>query len=68
MTRPLAAFAVAVGLVAAVAAWAETPKFSSISPFGASRRGNGGHRLRLEPRGEGPPDRAFLGRGHADQR
>ncbi len=37
MTRPLAAFAVAVGLVAAVAAWAETPKFSSMSPFGARR-------------------------------
>ncbi len=40
MTRPLAAFAVAVGLVAAVAAWAETPKFSSIGPFGV-RRGEG---------------------------
>jgi len=40
MSRPLAAFAVAVGLVGAVAAWAETPKFSSTSPFGA-RRGEG---------------------------
>jgi hypothetical protein len=40
MTRPLAAFAVAVGLVAAVAAWAETPKVSSISPLGV-RRGEG---------------------------
>ena len=37
MNRPLAAFAVAVGLVAAVAAWAETPKFSSIGPLGARR-------------------------------
>ena len=37
MTRPLAALAVAVGLVAAVAAWAETPKFSSIGPLGARR-------------------------------
>ena len=37
MTRPLAAFAVAVGLVAAVAAWAETPKFSSVGPYGARR-------------------------------
>ena len=40
MTRPLAALAVAVGLVGAVAAWAETPKFSSIGPLGA-RRGEG---------------------------
>jgi hypothetical protein len=40
MTRPFAAFAVAVGLVAAVAAWAETPKFSSVGPLGA-RRGEG---------------------------
>ena len=37
MTRPLAALAVAVGLVATVAALAETPKFSSIGPFGARR-------------------------------
>ena len=37
MTRPLAALAVAVGLVAAVAAWAETPKFSSVGPLGARR-------------------------------
>jgi hypothetical protein len=40
MTRPLAAFAVAFGLVAAVAAWAETPKLSSMSPLGV-RRGEG---------------------------
>jgi hypothetical protein len=37
MARPLAALAVAVGLVAAVAAWAETPKVTSNSPFGARR-------------------------------
>ena len=37
MTRPLAAVAVAVGMVAAVAAWAETPKFTSIGPLGARR-------------------------------
>jgi hypothetical protein len=40
MTRSLAAFAVAVGLVAAFAAWAETPKVSSNSPLGV-RRGEG---------------------------
>jgi hypothetical protein len=40
MTRPLAALAVAVGLVAAFAAWAETPKVSSMSPLGV-RRGEG---------------------------
>jgi hypothetical protein len=37
MIRPLAALGVAVGLVAAVAAWAETPKFSSVGPYGARR-------------------------------
>ncbi len=36
MTRPLAAFSVAVGLVAA-ASWAEAPKLSSNNPFGARR-------------------------------
>ena len=39
MSRALAAFAVALGLIAA-AAWAESPKVSSNSPFGA-RRGEG---------------------------
>ena len=39
MTRPLAAFSVAVGLVAAAVAatWAEAPKLASNSPFGARR-------------------------------
>ena len=39
MTRPLAAFSVAVGMVAAAVAatWAEAPKLSSNSPFGVRR-------------------------------
>ena len=39
MTRPLVAFSVAVGLVAAAVAatWAEAPKLSSNNPFGARR-------------------------------
>ena len=37
MTRPLVALAVAVGLAGAVGAWAEAPKVSSTSPFGARR-------------------------------
>jgi len=36
MTRPLAAFVVAVGLVAA-AAWADPPKITGFAPFGARR-------------------------------
>ncbi len=37
MTRPLAALAVAVGLVAAAAAWAEPPRIAGLSPSGVRR-------------------------------